>query len=178
MRFFLLALLIAVAVSGCATDPAKTSREPAGECVVVIDETFPEDKPNLASFLLRDDEPHVAPTSGVAHADLPASERYKLKEGGELWIGGKKVCDTPEIAAQAEMPDGDILIVRRWHNSFTSPIKLLMAFSGHPAQPEELWAMRVKGESVVWSEPFFLSDDGMHMDAGKRYTARICRTLP
>jgi len=100
-------------------------------------------------FLVSSIEARVRPYEGDMTELLPAIDRYIVK-GGYLRFGLKELLPATRILAQSQQEDGDVVVLQRGRSSFSSPLKIFMALSGHPDQVEDVWIVMVRDGTVRW----------------------------
>ncbi len=129
-----------------------------------------------SSFLVRDAE-HAKEHSGAVGKRLPTTIRYEVRDG-RLWDGGRDLCAARIILAQAALRSGDVLIVLRMQNQFSSPLKIIRAVAGHPIQIWDLLLIQVQEGRVVRSEKILEKQEALRLrgelfeEPNKRTTAQ------
>jgi hypothetical protein len=76
----------------------------------------------------------LASASGKA---LQQTNEYSIEER-RLSLHGKRVAKADEILYQCHVGGCDLVIVRDEYNSFSNPLRILSAFSGHPIQVSKI----------------------------------------
>ena len=92
-------------------------------------------------------DPQSSRLKPVQHAsgkEIPQFSKYGVRER-KVILNGNPLADAEEILYQCEVNGTDVLIVRVEHNSFSSPMKWLAAFSGHPIQVSTINILTVIG---------------------------------
>jgi hypothetical protein len=93
----------------------------------------------------------VISTTKVTGNTTPPIYRYEARKDRHFWAGSDRFGSADDILAQIHTEDADLLIVRREHNSFGGPLRLLSALAGHPVQVSEIWLLMIKEQKESWS---------------------------
>ena len=84
--------------------------------------------------------------------ELGKLEAYRVRnEHIEHVQSGQVIAEATEILCQATTAGVELLVVRQEHNSFSNPLRLLSAFSGHPVQVSKIVWLVVRDGKVEHS---------------------------
>ena len=96
----------------------------------------------------------VTTTTNATGKTIQPIQDYIVRDR-HIWANTHRLGKADDILAQIHSGNADLLLVRREHNSFGSPEKLLVAFSGHPIQVSEFWIVLVRDNTETWTVQIF-----------------------
>ncbi len=79
---------------------------------------------------------------------LATITRYKA-EKRKLIAGDKSLMKADDILFQCSAGDADFVVVRREHNSFCTPLRVLSALAGHPVQVSKIVIAKIAGGELA-----------------------------
>lgn len=92
--------------------------------------------------------PHGVRVSPITKYSIKKSKSDGAGMGSaDLCDGDRPIRPALNLLYQCSLDGKDLVIVRREHNSFSSPIRWLAALSGHPVQVSEIWAIVIDGSN-------------------------------
>lgn len=92
----------------------------------------------------------VAPFEGTTGEAWPVINRYEVR-GNYIVHDLKVLRQATHLLAQGAAGGYDVIVFHRGTSSFGSPIKILKAVAGYPAQVEEAWIALVQNDKIKWS---------------------------
>lgn len=98
-------------------------------------------------------------------AELPQIQKYKVS-ARKLANNAIALADADEILYQCKIGEIDLIVVRVENNSFSNPMKLLSALSGHPVQVSRIVILTIDNDRVI-SEKEVTSRDSSYGWAAK-----------
>ena len=118
----------------------------AADLVVAVKET----KTGRESFFRIDtDSLRVMKSKQPAtNQPLPKITRYKV-EKERLIAGDESLMKAENILFQGSAGDADFVVVRREHNSFSNPLRVLSAIAGHPIQVSKIVIVKIAGGKIA-----------------------------
>ena len=92
----------------------------------------------------------AVPAQAVSSKEIPRTKAYGVLDGTLVRVDGLwRLMDATEILFQGEWDGLEVLIIREEYNSFSSPMRLLSALSGHPLQVSKIVWVTVKNGDIV-----------------------------
>ena len=83
---------------------------------------------------------------------LPRIHKYTIVNW-QLSAAGRRLTNATEILFQTTVDGNDFLVIRDEYNSWLGPLRLLVAFSGHPVQVSKIVVVKVaSGRSIARKE--------------------------
>lgn len=101
---------------------------------------------------------HIQTAYGV---ELPQISTYKSVDRKLVGNGGA-LTDADEILFQCHIDELDLVVVRVEYNSFSSPLKLLSAFSGHPIQVSKIIVLTIANDRLIAENEITRKDSSYH----------------
>lgn len=86
--------------------------------------------------------------ASITGTELPQIAKYAA-QNRKLMLNDVLIADADDVLFQCEFDGMDIVIVREVHNSFSGPLKLLSAMSGHPVQVSKIMLILIKDKLVI-----------------------------
>lgn len=96
---------------------------------------------DLNSFKLNENKSTDNTVSAVSE------HNYSIKNQS-LVINNSAIFDANEILFVKRFENFDFVIIRETYNSFSNPLKLLVAVAGHPMQITKIYALKIKSGKV------------------------------
>lgn len=93
----------------------------------------------------------IGATTNTPGKTIPPIQHYVTKNDRHFWAEGNRFGKADDILTQIHTEDADLLLVRREHNSFWTPLRFLFAISGHPIQVSSIWLVVIRDKKEVWS---------------------------
>lgn len=112
-------------------------------------------------FLLDTSNLKLTPTSAVQGSELPQITTY-ASVGGKLVSGNVKLTDADEVLFQCRLDNIDLVVVRDEYNSFGGPLRILVAFAGHPIQVSKILVLAISNGQVVSEREITRKDSSYH----------------
>jgi len=99
----------------------------------------------------------LKPVEKVSGKVIQQTTRYTV-EDGRLLTDRKKVSSATELLYQCHIDGYDLIVVRKEHNSFSNPLRILSAASGHPIQVSKIVILKIvngklKTETEIIQKP-------------------------
>lgn len=79
--------------------------------------------------------------------ELPTIARYESR-AGKLYSNGTALAEADEVLFQCEVDEVDLVVVRDEYNSFSNPLRILSALSGHPVQVSKIVILTIANGQV------------------------------
>jgi len=102
------------------------------------------------------------PSSGGS--PLPATNAFAISDRGLIYQG-RRVSKAEEVLYQCSTDGFDIAVVREEYNSFSNPLRILAAFSGHPIQVSKVKVVTAKGGGRIWEHVLASEPASYHWSA-------------
>jgi len=147
----MLVLVLSLAVSARAENFVVVVHEDTFEAIPGVSKTERVQKKVVtSSFLVRSAEPTTTPTQEPG-SRLSSITRYQVRNH-KLCDSNQEVCPAALILAQVSVRRTDVAVIARMQNQFSSPLKLVRAFVGHPIQVWDICAVEIQDGRVIRSE--------------------------
>jgi hypothetical protein len=103
-----------------------------------------EEKTKATTYYTYDVETSgVKPVASVSGGVVAQVRTFSIKDR-RLLAGDRKVTNADQLLFQCRINGVDLVIVRDEYNSFSNPLRILSAFSGHPIQVSKIVILKIE----------------------------------
>lgn len=91
----------------------------------------------------------LSKTQAIAGEELSPINKYTSRQG-KLYSNDIVLTDANEVLFQCEVDGVDLVVVRDGYNSFSNPIRILAALSGHPVQVSKIVLLKASNNKILF----------------------------
>lgn len=96
---------------------------------------------------------------------LASTTKYTTQHR-KLVGSGRPLAAADDILFECEVDGMDLVIVREEYNAFFGPMKLLLAFAGHPVQVSKIVVYAIANDAIVGTREVTIKEDAYRWIAG------------